>query len=150
MVKIIKKKNTYEWYCACRKLNSSLILSSVSAIVNFIGPCGGGPCNDKAWEQKLIFCIICNNNRKIKNKKLNERRGLCNAMTWHSIKLFSLFLTFAKKNTSKKNWELFYILKGSMYDMKGRWSWGSVRERRPARQIIPSKFHLLHFHAKIA
>ena len=36
---------TYEWYCACRKLNSSLIRSNVSAIVNFNGPCGGGPCN---------------------------------------------------------------------------------------------------------
>ena len=41
---IILIEDTYEWYCACRKLNSSLILSNVSAIVNFIGPCGGGPC----------------------------------------------------------------------------------------------------------
>lgn len=38
-------EDTYEWYCACRKLNSSLIRSSVSAMVNFSGPWGGGPCN---------------------------------------------------------------------------------------------------------
>ena len=37
--------NTYEWYCACRKLNSSLIRSQFSATVNFSCPgCGGGPC----------------------------------------------------------------------------------------------------------
>jgi hypothetical protein len=36
---------TYEWYCACRKLNSSLIRSQVSATVNLSCPgCGGGPC----------------------------------------------------------------------------------------------------------
>jgi hypothetical protein len=38
-------QNTYEWYCACRKLNSSLIRSQFSATVNFSCPgCGGGPC----------------------------------------------------------------------------------------------------------
>lgn len=40
-----RERDTYEWYCACRKLNSSLIRSSVSAMVNFSGPWGGGPCN---------------------------------------------------------------------------------------------------------
>lgn len=34
----IKEGRTYEWYWAWRKLNSSLILSSVSAMVNFKGP----------------------------------------------------------------------------------------------------------------
>lgn len=35
--------DTYVWYCCWRKLNSSFIRSSVSAIVNLIGPCAGGP-----------------------------------------------------------------------------------------------------------
>lgn len=50
--------STYEWYCACRKLNSSLILSSVSAIVNFMGPCGGGPCKWKR-EEKRNYYFLC-------------------------------------------------------------------------------------------
>lgn len=44
----IYKAFTYVWYCAWRKLNSSFIRSSVSAIVNLIWPAwGGGPCNKK-------------------------------------------------------------------------------------------------------
>lgn len=43
--------STYVWYCACKKLNSSLILSSVSAIVNLIcPPWGGGP-----WKNFFAF-----------------------------------------------------------------------------------------------
>lgn len=35
---------THAWYWVCKKLNSSLMRSKVSAIVNFIGPAGGwGP-----------------------------------------------------------------------------------------------------------
>lgn len=46
-IKFIEILNTYVWYCACKKLNSSLILSSVSAIVNLIcPPWGGGPWNN--------------------------------------------------------------------------------------------------------
>lgn len=41
-------RNTHVWYCPCRKLNSSFIRSSVSAIVNLMGPCDGGPCETKA------------------------------------------------------------------------------------------------------
>lgn len=48
-----KTKTTYVWYCACKKLNSSFILSSVSAIVNLIGPCWGGPWNHKKKEKKI-------------------------------------------------------------------------------------------------
>lgn len=40
--------DTHEWYCACRKLNSSLILSHDSATVNLNGWLGcGGPCGQK-------------------------------------------------------------------------------------------------------
>lgn len=46
-------KSTYVWYCCWRKLNSSFIRSSVSAIVNFIGPCCGGPCKKDETEKIL-------------------------------------------------------------------------------------------------
>lgn len=52
-IKSTTKIITYEWYCAWRKLNSSLILSNVSAIVNFSGPWGGGPC--KKNNNLLLF-----------------------------------------------------------------------------------------------
>lgn len=55
----IKKKTTYLWYCACRKLNSSLILSHESPTVNLKGcPAWGGPCK----ETKMHFS-------KYKNEK---------------------------------------------------------------------------------
>lgn len=41
--KQVFKTFTYVWYWACKKLNSSLIRSNVSTMVNFRGPCGGGP-----------------------------------------------------------------------------------------------------------
>lgn len=47
--------NTHEWYCAWRKLNSSLILSNVSAIVNFSGPWGGGPYKNKRKRKNLLI-----------------------------------------------------------------------------------------------
>lgn len=37
---------THLWYCACKKLNSSLIRSQFSVTVNLNGCVGcGGPCN---------------------------------------------------------------------------------------------------------
>lgn len=60
-------KNTYVWYCACRKLNSSFILSKVSAIVNLIWPpCGGGPCKKK-W-----YCLIWKLNQNTFKKSNNK------------------------------------------------------------------------------
>lgn len=72
---IINKKNkknsmsTHLWYCVCKKLNSSLIRSQFSRMVNLYGWFGcGGPCKiherknarvwlkvERKWEERCFF-----------------------------------------------------------------------------------------------
>lgn len=52
---------THVWYCCWRKLNSSFIRSNVSAIVNLIGPCCGGPFyekNKRKNSKRLVFISL--------------------------------------------------------------------------------------------
>lgn len=66
---------TYVWYWAWRKLNSSLILSQVSATVNFSWPgWGGGPCKKK--RSKHLKEIPTIEQRKKKKKSLTALNGI--------------------------------------------------------------------------
>jgi len=53
-----RDKDTHEWYCCWMKLNSSLILSQVSATVNFSPPAAPPlpppPCKKKGRENERI------------------------------------------------------------------------------------------------
>lgn len=54
---------THVWYCCWRKLNSSFIRSKVSAIVNLIGPCCGGPY--KKGKKKKLMNIYSKNTKLV-------------------------------------------------------------------------------------